>query len=66
MFGRSDNPEYRQVMSAHMADSSYDVDAASGSVPNQPQPQRNRVVTNIDITDDTVDVEASGTILRPL
>ena len=60
MFGRLDNPEYRQVMSAHMADSSYDVDAGSGSVPNRMRPQNNRVVANIDVIGDPVNVEASG------
>ena len=43
-----------------MSDSSYDVDAGSGSGPNRPRPQNNRVVANIDVTGDPVNVEASG------
>ena len=60
-------------MNAHMADSSYDVDAASGSARNKAQPQRDIVVVNLDVTgsgvveeigDDTTAAVTGGTASR--
>ena len=53
-FGRQANPEYKQVMSAHMADSTYVVDAEAESATNIAPSRGSRVVADIDVTGDSV------------